>query len=385
MRKIEVWLIVILVLLGLLTACAPKVTSSQSPSASITQAPIASGIQGTSPTSNPSSLTSQDAAWQKTIASAKKEGKLTIYSYTFLGDIGLAISKAFTDRYGIKVDIITGRGAEQLERLKTEQRMHQMLADVFESASTHTLNAKKMGLTANSKDLPVLQEKGVWVIEPLNFDSDGNALQYTYHLGTVHINTKLVKTTEEPQSWYDLLNAGWKGKIAAPDPTLSTGLYNYLLPITSRGLLRQGFIEELAAQKLVLGRSPRDVADFLARGEYPLGISSTSDSAVFMAEGAPIKALAMKEGIVVSGLAFSVVKDSPNPNAARLFANWLLSPEGQQVQAKIRSSSSMRKDVPSFFPKGAQISGNLVNTTGQDTDKLSDAFADKLWVDVFKK
>jgi len=93
----------------------------------------------------------------------------------------------------------------------------------------------------------------------------------------------------------------------------------------------------------------------------------------------------MKEGIVVSGLAISVVKDSPNPNAARLFANWLLSPEGQQVQAKARNSSGMRKDVPSYFPKGAQITGPLVNTTGQDTDKLSDAFADKLWVDLFKK
>ncbi|MDO8636652.1 MAG: extracellular solute-binding protein [Dehalococcoidia bacterium] len=385
MRKIKVLSIIILALLTVSMACAPQAPAEQSPSTSLTPAPVASSAQGTTPTSNISLPTSQDAAWEKTIASAKKEGKVTVYTYTFVGDSAIAVSKAFTDRYGIKVEIIAGRGAEQIERLRTEQRMHGMVADVFESASTHGLNAKKMGLTINSKDLPVLQEKNVWVIDPLNFDPDGVALQFTYHLGAPHVNTNLVKTSEEPQSRYDLLNASWKGKIAAPDPTLSTGLYNYLLPITSRGLLRPGFVAELAAQKPVLGRSPRDVADFLARGEYPLGISSTSDSAFFMSEGAPIKALAMKEGIVVSGLAISVVKDSPNPNAARLFANWLLAPEGQQVQAKARSSSSMRKDVPSYFPKGAQITGNLVNTTGQDTDKLSDAFADKLWVDLFKK
>ncbi|MBF8264645.1 MAG: Ferric transporter ATP-binding subunit [Dehalococcoidia bacterium] len=385
MRKIKVLSIIILALLTVSMACAPQAPAKQSPSSSITPAPIASGAQGTITTSTLPSPTSQGANWEKTIASAKKEGKVTVYTYTFVGDSAIAVSKAFTDRYGIKVEIIAGRGAEQIERLRTEQRMHGMVADVFESASTHGLNAKKMGLTINSKDLPVLQEKNVWVIDPLNFDPDGVALQFTYHLGAPHVNTNLVKTSEEPQSWYDLLNASWKGKIAAPDPTLSTGLYNYLLPITSRGLLRPGFVAELAAQKPVLGRSPRDVADFLARGEYPLGISSTSDSAAFMSEGAPIKALPMKEGIVVSGLAISVVKDSPSPNAARLFANWLLSPEGQQVQAKARNSSGMRKDVPSYFPKGAQITGPLVNTTGQDTDKLSDAFADKLWVDLFKK
>ena len=369
MRTTWIKYLILSVVAGLLLmACSPRTVSPTT--ATVAPTPVSV------PAATLPQPTSQDIAWAKVVEAAKKEGKVTLYTYTFIGDIGLAVAKGFKDRYGITVDIIGGRGAEQLERLKTEQRMRQMVADIFESASTHTLNAKKMGLTINSKDLPALQEKDAWVLSPANFDPDGHAIQYTYHLGAPHINTKLVKISDEPKSWYDILNPSWKGKIVAPDPTISTGLYNYLLPLMSQGLLRKGFVEEFAAQKITLARSPRDVSDFLARGEYPLGISSTSDSAVFMAEGAPVKVLAMKEGIVISGLAFDVIKDSPSPNAARLFANWILSKEGQTIQAKARSSTSMRKDVPNSLPEGAQVTGKLVDTTSDDIEKLSSAFAD---------
>ncbi|MDO8636952.1 MAG: hypothetical protein Q7R34_12115, partial [Dehalococcoidia bacterium] len=94
-------LVVIITLLTVISACTPG-----APDPSTT--PTAATSKTTVPTSNLPPLTSQsasqDAAWAKIVEAAKKEGNLTIYSFNFVGDIGLAVSKAFKDEYNITVD-----------------------------------------------------------------------------------------------------------------------------------------------------------------------------------------------------------------------------------------------------------------------------------------
>ncbi|MEK7875956.1 MAG: hypothetical protein AAB325_07200, partial [Pseudomonadota bacterium] len=65
---------------------------------------------------------------------AKKEGKVNAYSFTWVGDIGLAVAKAFKEKYGITLGIMTGRGAEFAERIKTERRLGQQVADMTEGS-----------------------------------------------------------------------------------------------------------------------------------------------------------------------------------------------------------------------------------------------------------
>ncbi|MDO8637447.1 MAG: hypothetical protein Q7R34_14655, partial [Dehalococcoidia bacterium] len=65
--------------------------------ASVTPLP-ATTSKAPTPTSNISPVrqaqgeppASQDAAWDKVIDAARKEGKITLYTYSFTGDIGLA-------------------------------------------------------------------------------------------------------------------------------------------------------------------------------------------------------------------------------------------------------------------------------------------------------
>src|ERR1035437_9849927 len=58
--------------------------------------------------------------WNRVIEAARKEGKLVIYAST-IGDARMAISKAFTDKYGISIEFVQGRGAELVQRLSTER------------------------------------------------------------------------------------------------------------------------------------------------------------------------------------------------------------------------------------------------------------------------
>ena len=112
----------------LLASCAPK--AAEVPAAA---RPAATAAAPT-PVANV-----EDVAWAKVVEAAKREGTLSIYSITLTGDVGIATARAFKDRYGVTVDVVSGRGAAFIERLKTEMRIGQVVGDVMESSTQHTL------------------------------------------------------------------------------------------------------------------------------------------------------------------------------------------------------------------------------------------------------
>lgn len=68
----------------------------------------------------------------------------------------------------------------------------------------------------------------------------------------------------------------------------------------------------------------------------------------------------------------------PHPNAAKVFVNWLLSREGQltvqreSVKHKIRSSNSLRIDIPKdMVPPKAQLLKGVVYTDVDTPERMS--------------
>lgn len=186
---------------GLFTACAPPLQVG-APAPNTPQT-----TRAAAPTSNlPIPISQEDTAWAKVVVAAKREGKVTVYSYSWVGDAGIAMTRAFESKYGIGLDMITGRGAEFVERLKTEKRMGSMTADTFEGSATHVTNAKVAEtIAASAQGLPALAEKGIWSLEPLSQDKDGYVLAFMPLVGAPYINTKLVKAEDEPKSWFDIM------------------------------------------------------------------------------------------------------------------------------------------------------------------------------------
>ncbi|MBF8266166.1 MAG: hypothetical protein HW384_2030, partial [Dehalococcoidia bacterium] len=101
----------ILVSLIIVLGCAPKVSAPQ-PAPASQAAPVA-----VASASNLSSPTSQDAAWDKVVATAKKEGVLTIYSTSFVADTGRRLASDFQNRYGIRVEVLASSGRTSLEKI----------------------------------------------------------------------------------------------------------------------------------------------------------------------------------------------------------------------------------------------------------------------------
>lgn len=366
----------------LATSCTPGATPVPTV-VSATPQPITT----VAPASNLPSPTSQDVAWQQIVEAAKKEGKLTIYSGNFTGDIGIALSRGFKERYSIQVDIISGRGTEFIQRLQTEKRMGSILADVEDTSGTNAKIMKQLGLTKSiAQELPVLREKDVWAADIYGLDpQDKHAIAFNFSTYSPFVNNNLVKVGEEPKVWKDLLDPRWKSKMMAINPTSSAGLINTFIPLMREKVIDEQYLKSLYAQDMQFTVSAPDEAARLSRGERPLSVADINISfAKFVAEGAPIRAIEMNDGMVMSPLPIVAFDGGPHPNAGKVFINWLLSPEGQTVWNKANGAPGVRKDVSNFLPKGAQTNPKRpIMQTNEDADEAGKLFQqqwlNKLW------
>lgn len=151
-------------------------------------------------------------------------------------------------------------------------------------------------------------------------------------------NTRLVRASDAPKSWEDLLDPRWKGRIA-------TTIYQDMWPTMARpenwGEPRtRDFLAGLAKQQPVLGRFPEVLAK-LESGEVAVAaVLNHYDVDHAIARGAPVAAVRAEPMIVMERIVF-VPQRSRHPNAAMLMAAALLTPEGQQILADGWSASSL--------------------------------------------
>ena len=386
-----VWSILVVIAALLMVACAPKPVPppTAAPATTVAAAPqvpvptMASPTPAaTTPVSKQATPTASpdDTVWAKIVDAAKKEGEVNVYSQAWAGDASLAIPKAFKDRYGITVKLIVGSSPSVfLERIKTEKRTGQIVADMVEGGDAHLLNEPGM-LVSSGDILPALRERAVWLVDPMAYDSKKKTVSiYRLNQYSPFINTNLVKPVEAPSSWKDLLDPKWKGKIIMDDPVVQSGFYKAALPLLDRKIWDEGYVKTVYGQIYRIERTAEESFGTLARGESSLFLT-TSDAAAgrFIMEGAPVRPIDMREGMVFIGASVVAINGGPNPNATSVLLNWLLEPEGQTVVGKARGNQMVRRDVPDFRPLGAQLKvTNPIFLTGEDADRATQLYKDR--------
>jgi len=322
-----------LMLVILLAACTVPVTPS--PSA------------GTTPTTV---ATVAKPAWQQkwdgTLAEAKKEGKLTVY--TLWGpEVTNPVSQAFKAKYGIEVEFANlGRGSALLPKVDTENRAGLYLADAYGfGASTLVTSMKPIGALGPLEPMLILPE----VADPKAWTGDQVPYMDKEKLVIgmlaspqrfISYNTDMIKDGELA-GYKDLVKPQYKGKIAMGDPSLTgapNALFTHLgFDLWSADESIQYLRQLLTQQDAVLSSDGRQIIEWVARGKYALGLAGQQQAvAEFVALGAPINVLIQKEGHLIdaAGGALSVPKKMPHPNATVIFVNWLLTKEGETLLAK---------------------------------------------------
>ena len=181
------------------------------------------------------------------IAAAKKEGKVIHYTSV---DLPLAekVAKSFEAKYpGIAVRV-ERTGAERVfTRIAQERGSNIHACDVVQSSdAAHFVVWKRDGILE-----AYLPEEVAQHYPPEHKDPDGLFASYRVYLCCMGYNTGLVKAEDAPQSFADILDPKWKGKIVKAHPsysgTILTATYQ-----TARDI-GWGYYEKLAQQNVLHG------------------------------------------------------------------------------------------------------------------------------------
>ena len=296
--------------------------------------------------------------WDRTIKAAEKEGQLTLYANEGIEGSINDFQKRFPR---VKVVLVSGRSGQLVTRLMAERRAGKYLADVAKlgtGSASALYRARPFPLQPVNGNLflPEVTDKSKWWQGKHQYaDPEGKFILspcVSVHIDLVSYNTELVRPTDLT-SYGDILQPKWKGKIGSMDPRAAGGREGARLIYFHPELGPQFFRRLLTETDLVLSQDPRQAVDWLAQGKLAL-LLFTSPREVLRARDQKLPVdiwdpRRMKEAPVVETAASSfMLMDKPaNPNAAKLFLNWLLSREGQiSFQRSQGSCDSARLDIP---------------------------------------
>jgi ABC-type Fe3+ transport system substrate-binding protein len=184
--------------------------------------------------------------------------------------------------------------------------------------------------------------------------------QYAYRMNntvarSITLNTDQIRPGDI-RSWYDLLKPEYRGRIATYDPALPGAATNQSAEMYVK--LGPDFVRRLyVEQEPFVAHDNRQLADLLARGVYPIGLSFQQQEVKrLMSDGFPIQSIPNPPEIpdtVTAGFGqLGILDRAPHPNAAKLFVNWLLTREGQQLWQNAQFQVSVRNDLDdSVVPK----------------------------------
>jgi iron(III) transport system substrate-binding protein len=297
--------------------------------------------------------------WEETVTAARKEGTVVV-----LGQPSPAmrneILPKFTERYGIKVELIAGQSSTTVGKVRTERATGIYSVDVFMSnggTSISVLYAEK--IIDPLKPLLVLPEvtdASKWkggVIPFADPEKEYLLLMFRSVDSLMVINTDYVKP-EEMRSVKDLLNPKWKRKISTEDPVAAGGggagsaahFYTQMGP---------EFVKQLySGQEAVVQRDRRQLSDWLARGSAPICLTChIDDMRALVDEGYKLvevfELADIQNRVTPAPSLLSVANKAPHPNAAKVFVNWMAGKEALELYSRNAQAATLRTDVDESF------------------------------------
>src|SRR3954465_13262756 len=282
------------------------------------------------------------------IEAAKKEGKAVWYTAVDL-PVAERIAKSFEAKYpGIDMRVERSGGERIFQRIGQEYASNIHAVDVVNSSdAAHFIVWKRDGIFA-----PYVPEDVALHYPMEQRDPDGLFASWRVWLSVIGYNTKLVKATDAPKSFADLLDPKWMGKIVKGHPGYSGTMMTATFQISRD--LGWKYFEKLSSERVVEVHSSPGPPKKLALGERAVMADGNEYNLFQLKEkGEPVEIVYPTEGTPLIIGPSGVPKDAPHPNAARLLQSYLFSAEAQQLMVDfggLRSFHAQVKDKPGRKP-----------------------------------
>ena len=290
--------------------------------------------------------------WKKIIEAAKKEGKV-VAGGPPTAVLRQKYKETFEKKFGLELELLSAPGPQNAGRAAAEFKAGVRYFDVLHGGSGTLEPLMYDNMLALFSDYMILEE----VKDPRqwwgghmwedNVKTNRFIYSFTADFSTPPFyNAELLKP-EDIASYDDLLNPKWKGKIGFFEPRIPSagqGLWGFLMKIKGKE-----FLQKLAEQSLFISRDGKQLADGLAKGTLFIGLGLSQRFVdPYINAGLPIKPLlSIKEGLGGSNGfgTVAVMKNAPHPNAAKVYINWLLGKEGQELYSRALTQGTRRLDV----------------------------------------
>jgi iron(III) transport system substrate-binding protein len=300
---------------------------------------------------------------ERIIAAAKKEGSVTMYT-TFAEKDQPALIGPFEAKYGVKVSIWRAGTDKVLQRTLAEAAARKYNVDLihFGAPEMEALSREKI---LQAVDSPVHRD-----LQPGSVPRHREWAATLLSVWVQVYNTGIVKKSELPKTYRDLLDPRWKGKLGIE--AKDEDWFASVVDIMGGGEKGLGFFRELVARNGMSARTGHTLLNnMVIAGEVPLALTVYN----YMPEqakkkGAPIDWFVLEPAVARSN-AIGIARRAPHPGAALLFYEYMLG-EGQQYLVKMDYVPSNTKAASPL--KGVRIVQTDPGRSLDESEKWSKLF-----------
>lgn len=321
--------------------------------------PTATPVPTATPIDPSRILADWEVEYREVLKAARAEGEIVIA-------MGGSASRNFAPRFaafeqdtGISVIAATGRGSQQVEKIRAEREAGLFSTDVWMTGTTSTGKIKAVGaLKDNFTDhiiLPDVADVSNWH-DGKHWFANGleNTAMAFCASPTVQFayNTELVDPSTLSSYW-DLIDGRFDGQIVSllpwePGQRMSEFMIN--VPELGEAWIKK-FITQPNIEYTVDGQSGVDLVANGAKSIFMPTGNASDDIDDLAAEGLPVAnhfGQGFDEGgtITIGGsCSAALLKDPPHPNAQKVFVNWWFSAANLHAAQGITQDHALRTDV----------------------------------------
>lgn len=262
-------------------------------------------------------------------------GDITFYSSANSESIETVVKGFKAKHPDVNVSVVRAGTGSLMQRIKAEAANPK--ADVFWSGGLGTLAVYKEFFA------PYQSPEASHFPKSLH-GPDNLWLGVNAHVTVFLVNRKALKAGESvPQTWKDVFDAKWKGRLIMSNPEQSSSSYEQIWGVNK--LYGQPGLEALAKNVTPVSTSSA-VTQGVARGEFPVAITLEYLAHDYIAAGAPdIEIVYPKDGALLSYIGVVMIKGAKNPADGRKLYDYIASREGQEMVAKTNFRRPTRDDV----------------------------------------
>lgn len=334
-----------LVLAFSMLGCSPKTEAPASDANETSETTAA--VDEATPAEEETVAIYEGEGWSSAHYSEDMKGiTLNLYGVT---DKVRPVLDAFEADTGIRVEHLTMKNGEILQRLTNEADSGVVIADLWFTGGADTF------IDASQNDLliPYKSPSGE-VLDDKMKDAEGYWHGTSLTLVNWVVNKELIeeKGLKMPTEWADLLQEGLKGEVSMSNPASSGTAYNTVSAILETKGQEEGwkYLDQLIEQVPYFTARGSDPAKNVVAGEAIVGINASNGDRELEINNPHIALVYPSDGTGWWPQPVAIVKGTKNEEAAKTFIDWVLSQRGMKVIADSRYAAVARTDIES--PEG---------------------------------